>query len=103
MTIFILQIQGGDPTGTGSGGKSIWNKPFRDECNPKLQHTLEINSPYVPYGGYVHPRMQTKWEDLPQLPPEISKQKQREKFHSFCLSLLTANLHSTENLFYIFA
>ncbi|CAF1231425.1 unnamed protein product [Rotaria sp. Silwood1] len=32
-------IQGGDPTGTGYGGKSIWNKPFRDECNPKLQHT----------------------------------------------------------------
>ncbi|UJR10073.1 hypothetical protein I4U23_014295 [Adineta vaga] len=32
-------IQGGDPTGTGFGGKSIWNKPFRDECNSKLQHT----------------------------------------------------------------
>lgn len=32
-------IQGGDPTGTGTGGKSIWNKPFRDECNSKLQHT----------------------------------------------------------------
>ncbi|CAF4731573.1 unnamed protein product, partial [Rotaria socialis] len=32
-------VQGGDPTGTGSGGKSIWNKPFRDECNSKLQHT----------------------------------------------------------------
>ncbi|CAF0831224.1 unnamed protein product [Adineta steineri] len=32
-------IQGGDPTGTGSGGKSIWGKPFRDECNSKLQHT----------------------------------------------------------------
>jgi len=32
-------VQGGDPTGTGYGGKSIWNKPFRDECNPKLQHS----------------------------------------------------------------
>lgn len=24
-------IQGGDPTGTGAGGNSIWNKPFKDE------------------------------------------------------------------------
>jgi len=27
-----FMIQGGDPTGTGSGGESIWNKPFADEC-----------------------------------------------------------------------
>ncbi len=24
-------IQGGDPTGTGRGGESIWGKPFEDE------------------------------------------------------------------------
>jgi cyclophilin family peptidyl-prolyl cis-trans isomerase len=24
-------IQGGDPTGTGKGGESIWGKPFEDE------------------------------------------------------------------------
>lgn len=48
--------------------------------NPKLRHTLELNSPYVPYGGYVHPRIQTKWEDLPASPPIVSKESQREKF-----------------------
>ncbi len=57
-------------------------KPREGELfdNPKLRHTLELNSPYVPYAGYVHPRIQTKWEDISAIPPEISKQKQREKF-----------------------
>lgn len=32
-------IQGGDPTGTGKGGESIWGKPFKDEPNSKLLHT----------------------------------------------------------------
>ncbi|MFP4673503.1 MAG: peptidylprolyl isomerase [Opitutales bacterium] len=28
-----FMIQGGDPTGTGRGGESIWGKPFTDECS----------------------------------------------------------------------
>lgn len=27
-----FMIQGGDPTGTGRGGESIWGTPFEDEC-----------------------------------------------------------------------
>ena len=32
-----FMIQGGDPTGTGGGGTSIWNKPFADECSSKVK------------------------------------------------------------------
>jgi peptidyl-prolyl cis-trans isomerase B (cyclophilin B) len=30
-------IESGDPTGTGSGGESIWGDPFKDEFNSELQ------------------------------------------------------------------
>ena len=33
---FILQ--GGDPTGTGKGGESIYGKPFEDEIRDELRH-----------------------------------------------------------------
>lgn len=32
-----FMIQGGDPTGTGMGGSSIWGKPFNDEVKPNVK------------------------------------------------------------------
>ncbi|TKA70124.1 Peptidyl-prolyl cis-trans isomerase-like 1 [Cryomyces minteri] len=34
-----FMIQGGDPTGTGRGGSSIWGEKFADEISPQLKHT----------------------------------------------------------------
>lgn len=34
-----FMIQGGDPTGTGRGGESIYGGPFDDEISPDLKHT----------------------------------------------------------------
>lgn len=36
-----FMIQGGDPTGTGMGGASIWGKPFPDEGNQAVKFDKE--------------------------------------------------------------
>ena len=33
-----FMIQGGDPTGTGRGGESLWGAAFEDEFSPDLKH-----------------------------------------------------------------
>lgn len=32
-----FMIQGGDPTGTGTGGESVWAVPFEDEVSPDVK------------------------------------------------------------------
>eukprot|EP00919_Chromeraceae_sp_WS-2016_P046615 GHVR01110633.1.p1 GENE.GHVR01110633.1~~GHVR01110633.1.p1 ORF type:complete len:130 (-),score=17.63 GHVR01110633.1:41-385(-) len=39
-----FMIQGGDPTGTGKGGESIYGKYFQDEFNPELRHTGAVHT-----------------------------------------------------------
>ena len=36
LTSYTAQIQTGDPTGTGTGGDSIWGEPFEDEVGAPL-------------------------------------------------------------------
>jgi cyclophilin family peptidyl-prolyl cis-trans isomerase len=36
-----FMIQGGDPTGTGRGGESLWGGKFNDEIVPELKHDSE--------------------------------------------------------------
>lgn len=39
-----FMIQGGDPTGTGMGGKSIWNRDFEDEFSFDVTHKRGVLS-----------------------------------------------------------
>ncbi|EOX96179.1 PREDICTED: peptidyl-prolyl cis-trans isomerase CYP18-1 isoform X2 [Theobroma cacao] len=47
-----FMIQGGDPTGTGKGGTSIWGKKFNDEIRESLKPHL--NGLYTVFGKVIH-------------------------------------------------
>ena len=32
-----FMVQGGDPTGTGQGGESVWGETFKDEVHSRLR------------------------------------------------------------------
>ncbi|KAF1317616.1 Peptidylprolyl isomerase, partial [Globisporangium splendens] len=47
-----FMMQGGDPTGTGRGGESIWKKPFRDEIDSRLACT-HLDKKHAVFGRVV--------------------------------------------------
>ena len=47
-------IQGGDPTGTGKGGTSIWGKKFNDEIRESLKVCNEMNT--MPCNSFTNTR-----------------------------------------------
>jgi len=62
-----FMVQGGDPTGTGKGGDSIWKKKFHDEFHDSLKHndrgivSMANNGPnsngsqfFITYGKEAH-------------------------------------------------
>jgi len=42
-------IQGGDPTGTGKGGTSIWGKKFNDEIRESLKVSSTTMNPCLEF------------------------------------------------------
>ena len=54
-----FMIQGGDPTGTGRGGESVYGGKFEDEITRNLKHTgagvlvSPLLQPYSPQGLYI--------------------------------------------------